>query len=292
MATNDASFSVSGYVATQPKKGLTRSGTKTLTFRIGWTPREVSRQTGEWADLPSSFASVTCFKKIAENAAYCLRKGDPIVLKGTLRVREYADQAGTRRNSVDVVADYLGHDLAKGTSNFSKQSYRAQQTAEEFELSQAADGSRLPGDSAAAQRLEGLQPDVSDLDEYGAAGETGAVLDDVDELVALALADMDGDTDDPRGNDTDGPSDAHGDGRGDTAAAGDPEATGGAAGPADTEATGGPAATEGTGGPADPEGTGEPGDTGGFDQPGEPGESGTTQSRRRYRKAEPVGAGA
>ena len=113
MATNDGVFRVTGYVATQPKKGITKSGTKTLTFRIGWTPREISRQTGEWADLPSSFASVTCYKKIAENAAYCLRKGDPIVLKGTLRVREYADQAGSRRNSVDVVADFLGHVLAK-----------------------------------------------------------------------------------------------------------------------------------------------------------------------------------
>src|SRR5215472_10588239 len=158
MATNDALFTVTGYVATQPKKGLTKSGTKTLTFRIGWTPREVSRQTGEWADLPSSFASVTCYRKIAENAAYCLRKGDPIVLKGTLRVREYADQAGTRRNSVDVVADFLGHDLMKGTSMFTKQPQRAQQTADEYELSQVADGNRLPGDVAAAQLLDRQQP--------------------------------------------------------------------------------------------------------------------------------------
>src|SRR5215471_100241 len=146
MATNDAQFSVTGYVATQPKKGLTKSGTKTLTFRIGWTPRAVSRQTGEWADLASYFASVTCYRKMAENAAHCLRKGGPIVLKGTLRVRVYADQAGSRRISVDVTADFLEHDLARGTSMFSKQGQRAQQTAEEYELTQVADSSRLPGD--------------------------------------------------------------------------------------------------------------------------------------------------
>src|SRR5215471_15529075 len=176
MAINDALFSVTGYVATQPKKGLTKSGTKTLSFRIGWTPREVSRQTGEWADLPSSFASVTCYRKIAENAAYCLRKGDPIVLKGTLRVREYEDQAGSRRNSVDVVADYLGHDLAKGTSMFSKQPQRAQQTADEYELSQAAGDNPMPGDAVVGQLLDGPL-ELSEPAEYGPAGGADALTD-------------------------------------------------------------------------------------------------------------------
>lgn len=213
MAVNDALFSVTGYVATQPRKGMTRSGTKTLTFRIGWTPREVSRQTGEWADLPSSFASVTCYRKIAENAASCLRKGDPIVLKGTLRVREYADQAGARRNSVDVVADFLGHDLAKGTSSFTKPSHRGQQTAEEFEWSQATAGNRLPGDVPAAQRPDGYQPEVMETDEYGAAGGADGLPEEADDLVRAALAepDRDDDGDEADGDEADG---ADGDGDG------------------------------------------------------------------------------
>jgi len=193
MATNEALFSVTGYVATQPKKGITKSGTKTLSFRIGWTPREVSRQTGEWADLPSSFASVTCYRRLAENAAYCLRKGDPVVLKGTLRVREYDDQAGSRRNSVDVVAVFLGHDLAKGTSMFSKQSQRAQQTAEEYEQSLAADSTRLPGDVGAALPLDGQQPDVTEPDDYGLAVAADALPDGLDEHAPLTLTGPDGD---------------------------------------------------------------------------------------------------
>jgi single-strand DNA-binding protein len=196
MATNDAFFSVTGYVATQPKKGVTKAGTKTLTFRIGWTPREVSRQTGEWTDLPSSFASVTCYRKIAENGAYCLRKGDPIVLKGTLRVREYDDQAGTRRNSVDVVADFLGHDLARGTSNFSKHSQRSQQTAEEYQLSQAVAGTPLPGDVEAAPWQDEQQVEAIELGELAAADGVEALsADRVEALLAdgveALLADVD-----------------------------------------------------------------------------------------------------
>jgi len=236
MATNDAQFSVTGYVATQPKKGLTKSGTKTLTFRIGWTPREVSRQTGEWADLPSSFVSVTCYRKIAENAAYCLRKGDPIVLNGTLRVREYEDQAGSRRNSVDVVADFLGHDLARGTSNFNKQAQRAQQTAEEYELSLVAGGNRLPGDVEAvlqlvgqqaeaqqAEALGGQQPEVTGHDEYGLAGGADALPEDLDEPAPVTLAEPDGDDiEDADGDDIE---DADGDDLDEPGEVSEPEAT-------------------------------------------------------------------
>jgi hypothetical protein len=122
------------------------------------------------------------------------------VLKGTLRVRECADQAGTRRNSVDVVADFLGHDLAKGTSNFSKHSPRAQQTAEEYELSQAVDGKRLPGDLEAAPWQDEQQLEAIEADELP-AGEAEALPDDEDDperAAALARPDRDDadDTDD------------------------------------------------------------------------------------------------
>lgn len=258
MATNDALFSVTGYVATQPKKGVTKSGTKTLTFRIGWTPREVSRQTGEWTDLPSSFASVTCYRKIAENAARCLRKGDPIVLKGTLRVREYDDQAGTRRNSVDVVADFLGHDLSKGTSNFSKQSHRGQQTAEEYDLSLLADGDRLPGDVAAAQRLDGEQPGVTEHEEDGSVAEAAALPDDLADLVRAALEDPDRDDIEGAGDDLGEP--------------GEPTQ---------------PGELSDQGEPSD---LGEPSNPGEPSEPREFGDSETTKPRGRSRKAEPVGA--
>lgn len=168
MASNEASFSVSGYVATQPKEGETPNGTKTLSFRVGWTPRALNRSTGEWADMPSSFASVTCYRKVAEHASLCLRRGDAIVLKGTVRVREYADQAGVRRNSVDVTAEFLGHDMARGTSLFNKQRPHTELTAAEYSQAQSAGRQRLPGD------VPESGPDVDDSD---ALSEVGAPED-------------------------------------------------------------------------------------------------------------------
>ena len=147
---NEAYFSVTGYVATDPKVGYTRDGIRMLSMRVGWTPRRLDRVAGGWVDQPSSFISVQCFRKVAENAAFCLRRGDPIVLKGTLRVREYSDQEGTKRISVDVVADTIGHDMSRGMSAFSRTHASQQQTAIEREQAMAAERDPLPGDRAAA----------------------------------------------------------------------------------------------------------------------------------------------
>ena len=151
---NEAQFSVSGFVATQPKSGMTKTGTRTLSMRVGWTPRSYDRKTSEWADQPSSFITVQCYNKAAEHGYVCLRRGDPVVVRGTLRVREYVDQNGVRRSSVDVHADSIGHDLSRGIAVFNKTRAQVEQTAYEHERAMAAAEGRnpLPGDREAAER--------------------------------------------------------------------------------------------------------------------------------------------
>jgi single-strand DNA-binding protein len=159
---NEAHFSVVGFVATQPKGGYTKTGSRSVSMRVGWTPRSFNRDTGEWADQPSSFITVQCYKKVAEHAAVCLRRGDPVVVRGTLRVREYVDQAGVRRSSVEVHADSIGHDLSRGISLFNKAPAQLEQTAQQYEQAMAAAAGRnpLPGD------LEPPEPDgAEDTDE-------------------------------------------------------------------------------------------------------------------------------
>jgi single-strand DNA-binding protein len=166
---NEAYFSVTGYVATDPKGGYTRDGTRTLSMRVGWTPRRLDRTTGDWVDQPSSFISVQCFRRVAENGAFSLRRGDPIVLKGTLRVREYSDQAGAKRISVDVVADTIGHDMSRGISNYARVSASQQQTAAERE---AAERDPLPGDRVPALTERGPGADGA----YGALSGADSAL--------------------------------------------------------------------------------------------------------------------
>jgi single-strand DNA-binding protein len=170
---NEAPFSVSGYVATQPARNHTRSGEHMLSLRIGWTPRLFDRASGEWKDQPTSFASVVCFRKVAENAAACLRKGDPILLKGTLRVREYEDKSGAKRAAVDIIADSIGHDLARGVSSFTKSRPPTGQTALEHEDAEREAGRMTSagevGDGETTEEPEPLGQE--DLDAMAEASE-------------------------------------------------------------------------------------------------------------------------
>jgi single-stranded DNA-binding protein len=113
-------------------------------MRVGWTPRRMDKRTGEWTDQPTSFVGVTCYRKVAENAAACLRRGDPVVVKGTLTVREYGED---KRVSVEVSADSIGHDLSRGVTIFKKNTEQLEQTALERERAVAAVGREpLPDD--------------------------------------------------------------------------------------------------------------------------------------------------
>jgi len=166
---NEATFSVSGYVATQPKGGWTRDGTRTVFMRLGWTPRRIDKATGEWTDQPSSFVSVICYRKVAENAALCLRRGDPVVVRGSLRVREYGEENGSKRTTVEVIADTIGHDLSRGITVFKKSTGQLEKTAAEQEQETAAAARQaLPADLRATEpagsRADGAYPASGDPD--------------------------------------------------------------------------------------------------------------------------------
>jgi single-strand DNA-binding protein len=173
---NEATFSVSGYVATQPKGGWTRDGTRTVFMRLGWTPRRIDKTTGEWTDQPSSFVSVICYRKVAENAALCLRRGDPVVVKGSLRVREYGEENGPKRTTVEVIADTIGHDLSRGITIFKRSTEQLEKTAAERDQEMAAaarqawPGERGPMEPAGSRSDGGYPasggPDLADGAEF------------------------------------------------------------------------------------------------------------------------------
>jgi single-strand DNA-binding protein len=168
MSSNEAHFSVIGFVATQPRGGYTKSGTRSVSMRVGWTPRTFDRETKQWTDQQSSFVTVQCYNRVAENAYVCLRRGEPIVVRGTLRVREY-EHNGVRRSSVEVVADSIGHDLSRGISVYRKASAQVEQTAYEHEQATGEAGRRpLLGDLGATgsgvEHEEGDRPEADDAE--------------------------------------------------------------------------------------------------------------------------------
>lgn len=180
MSSNEAHFSVIGFVATQPRGGYTKSGTRSVSMRVGWTPRTFDRETQQWTDQASSFVTVQCYNRVAENAYVCLRRGEPIVVRGTLRVREY-EHNGVRRSSVEVVADSIGHDLSRGISVYRKASAQVEQTAYEHEQATGEAGRHpLLGDLGAGSAVEHEQGDRPDA-ELADMADDADVADEADD---------------------------------------------------------------------------------------------------------------
>lgn len=117
---NDAHVCFTGFVATDPIHWPNEDGRSKATLRVAYTPRYVNRGTGEWTDSPTSFVSVTCWRKLADNVALCVRKGEPVVIRGRLQVRQFDDKNGNPRVSVDVDAQSIGHDLSRGVALFQR----------------------------------------------------------------------------------------------------------------------------------------------------------------------------
>jgi single-strand DNA-binding protein len=141
---NEAQFSVVGYVASEPKYSRVGNGIPKLTMSVAWTTRRVDPSTGEWVDGNTSFVRVTCWRRLAENLATCLRKGEPVMLRGRLDVRPFTGKDGVRRTSVDVDASYLGYDLTRGVASFRRVWETTGKTAEEAAAAAAGDSAGDP----------------------------------------------------------------------------------------------------------------------------------------------------
>ncbi len=116
---NDTYVTVVGNVVDEPQLRHTGSGVPVLSFRIASSSRRYDKERGAWVDNQRLYASVTCWRALAQNVSTSLRKGQPVVVAGRLYCREYQKEE-TSRLSYQIDADAVGHDLARGTAAFTR----------------------------------------------------------------------------------------------------------------------------------------------------------------------------
>jgi len=117
---NETILTVRGYVGSDVHMRAVGEGATLATFRLACTPRRFNRRTGEWADAVTQWFTVNAWRAMADNVAGSVSKGDPVVVHGRLSVSEWVDQTGQERRDHQIDADAIGHDLARGTSVFTK----------------------------------------------------------------------------------------------------------------------------------------------------------------------------
>jgi len=84
-----------------------------LNFRMAANERRYDKDSGTWVDGDSLYMTVTCWRRLAENVVACLAKGDPVVVTGKLRTREFEGKDGEARSVVEMEASAVGPDLAR-----------------------------------------------------------------------------------------------------------------------------------------------------------------------------------
>jgi single-strand DNA-binding protein len=102
MPANINSVVLVGNLTRDPELRHTPSGTAVTTLRLAVNDRV--KRGEDWQDAAYYF-DVTVWGRTAENCAQYLAKGRPVGVQGKLTWREWDAQDGTKRQSVEVVAD-------------------------------------------------------------------------------------------------------------------------------------------------------------------------------------------
>jgi single-strand DNA-binding protein len=103
-ATNINRVILTGNLTRDPELRSLPSGMSVCSLRIASNTRRKDQSTGEWQDKPNYF-DVTVWGAQGENCSRFLSKGRPIALDGRLEWREWQDQSGNKRQSIEIVAD-------------------------------------------------------------------------------------------------------------------------------------------------------------------------------------------
>jgi len=116
---NDIFTTVIGNAVTDVSLRTTTTGVSVTSFRIASNPRRFDKATNSWIEQETNFLTITAWSQLAENVALSVHKGQSLVVSGKLKVRQWQDgeKNGT---SVEIDAVSIGHDLNRGTSEFTK----------------------------------------------------------------------------------------------------------------------------------------------------------------------------
>jgi single-strand DNA-binding protein len=140
MPQNINSVVLVGNLTKDPELRHTPSGTAVTTLRVAVNDRVKKGE--EWIDAAYYF-DVTVWGRTAENCAQYLAKGRPVGVQGKLTWREWDAQDGSKRQSVEVVADNIqflgGRGEDGGGQQFVPQGAAQAAAADDFPAAAAAD---------------------------------------------------------------------------------------------------------------------------------------------------------
>ena len=116
---NDIITTVIGNAVSDVSLRTTSTGASVASFRIASNSSRFDKATKTWIEQDPSYLSITAWSQLAENVALSVHKGQALVVTGKLKVKQWQDAEKSGTN-VEIDATAIGHDLNRGTSEFTK----------------------------------------------------------------------------------------------------------------------------------------------------------------------------
>lgn len=104
-------ITVVGNLTTDPELRFTQSGAAVSNFTVASTPSRYDKSTGAWVDGETSFLRCNAWRNLGENIAESLRKGDRVIVSGTIAMRTWETPEGDTRSTWECTANACGPDL-------------------------------------------------------------------------------------------------------------------------------------------------------------------------------------
>lgn len=110
---------IRGFTASNPTLAALPNGVPVVNFRLASTPRWQDA-TGTWKEDTTNWYTIKAYRRLAQNIAVSVQKGQPLVISGRQRINRWNREDGTQGTTVEIDAQGIGHDLNYGTSSFAR----------------------------------------------------------------------------------------------------------------------------------------------------------------------------
>lgn len=149
---NEVEVTLTGNVSLDPQLHQTKDGGNFLSFRVAVNERRYDRERAAYVDAAASIYRVVAYRQLGQHLQQCLHKGDPVIVRGALRISEWTTSAGQPRTTPQVTAFHVGHDLAFGQSDFHRSARSVGRVEAQSQSQPGESDPAVAGPSASASR--------------------------------------------------------------------------------------------------------------------------------------------
>lgn len=113
-----AEIALAGNLTRDPELKFTLGGRSIASFGVAENRRWKDND-GEWQEAVT-YWNVQAWGELGENVAQSLKKGDRVVVRGRIEIRQYETDDGEKRSITEITAYNVGPDLSYATAEVTK----------------------------------------------------------------------------------------------------------------------------------------------------------------------------